>query len=206
VLIETAVGAVLALAAIVVSQLVRTERNTSRVQNTRGGLRFRLISESDLSAVDQILRDADTIWARAIEPREFAIRDHELTPLDLLHLGPLMQVAIDPAGLVVGLLMFTPVPEYIGRAGFVVDTLVHPAHRGRGYGREILQVGIDLARRKGVDAWFWTDPQNHVMRELARTLEMREYPPVRTWLRSDGVAFDAVWYVAHVAGRVRDRR
>lgn len=96
----------------------------------------------------------------------------------------------------VGLAMVNRWPDNGGPRGYSIALLVHPAHRGLGYGGEIMAATIAATATLGRDVWVGTDRSNAGMVRIMHTLGYQadgRYPTARL----AGVDVPACWYHVH---------
>ncbi len=98
---------------------------------------------------DELRRNVGITGEQARRHAEHAFGD--LTDDGVLTAGHQLLVAEDPSGERVGLLWLTVRNERGAPAMWIYDIFVEEARRGQGYGRRLLELAEDEARRAGVD-------------------------------------------------------
>ncbi len=139
-------------------------------------LTIRLASPDDISAINELDRYSDSPTRdihRDIE-KYFGSVDPSTHEHHYIFLAEIAGQAVAKAEL-----MF-PSSEAISQVGYVRRVVVHPAHRGKGLAKQLMQYVIDFARHTGkidaVDLHVWEGNQAaiHLYEALGFTLQHRE--------------------------------
>lgn len=99
----------------------------------------------------------------------------------------------ESTGSLIGTATFANSP-YGPRGSRQVGIHVHPDHRGKGYGREIMAAGIILLQYSSRPAFVGTKATNMGLRRIMEQLGFALEPGEHTYKAPNGEVYDAVWY------------
>jgi mycothiol synthase len=131
------------------------------------------LAAAEVREVEALLREATD--ADGVQP----LSEHVWLHLRHGGEGPDLNLRLTVDGTLVGYAHLDPTDPVAGPSAEVV---VHPAHRGRGYGRLLVQAALDAA--PGHQLRLWSHGDHPAARALARSMGFTEVRRLEQWRRS----------------------